>query len=79
LTIPTTETGSGVLTWTVGTHPYAFSTIVTLTAAPSPTSRFMGRSGDVITASNPLVLTVDADQLAKVLIDTEDDESRLGR
>jgi hypothetical protein len=73
-----TRTGSGVLTPTVGTNPYAFSTIVTLTAAPNPTSRCMGWSGDVITASNLLMLTMDADQLAKVLIDTEDYANRMG-
>jgi hypothetical protein len=39
----------------------------------------MGWNGEVITTSNPLALTIDADRLAKVLIDTEDYESRLGR
>jgi lysyl endopeptidase len=47
LTITTAGTGSGVVTPTVGTHPYSSGTIVPLTATANTGSAFTGWSGDV--------------------------------
>ncbi len=41
---------------------YTAGALVTLTAVPSPTSRFTGWSGDVITTTTPLVVTMDSDK-----------------
>ncbi len=46
LTVATTGTGSGVVSPTVGAHPYDYGTIVTLTATANTGSTFAGWSGN---------------------------------
>ncbi|MHB1356870.1 MAG: beta strand repeat-containing protein [Anaerolineae bacterium] len=54
-------TGNG----TIETNPpggvYAYGTVITLTATPRFSSYFAGWSGDVVTTTNPLTMTVNAD------------------
>ena len=63
-TLTLNEAGNGI--GSVISEPpgpsYTAGTVVTLTAIMSPTSRFMGWSGDVISTTNPLVMTMDSDK-----------------
>jgi hypothetical protein len=63
-TLTLNEAGNGI--GSVISEPpgpsYTAGTVVTLTAIMSPTSRFMGWSGDVISTTNPLVVTMDSDK-----------------
>ncbi|CAG0932122.1 Protease 1 [Thermoflexales bacterium] len=63
LTVATTGNGSGVVTPTVGTHPYSYGTVVPLTATANTGSAFTGWSGDAdcvdgsVTMNNNLACT----------------------
>ncbi len=54
--------GSGVITPTAGAHSYLAGTVVDLSASPAAGWRFAGWSGAVVTTTNPLTLTMDADK-----------------
>ena len=70
LTINQTGTGQGAVIATYGTGTMSQfpaqitnllpGTVITLTAVPTSTSAFAGWSGDVVTTTNPLVLTMTA-------------------
>ena len=61
LTIATDGTATGTVDPSVGAHSYLSGTVVPITATPSPTSTFEGWSGDVISTSNPISVTMTGD------------------
>ncbi len=62
LTVGYAGNGSGQVILNPPSPSYAAGTVVTLTAVPSVTSQFSGWSGDVITTTNPLRVTMDNDK-----------------
>jgi subtilisin family serine protease len=60
LTVATDGTGSGTVDPAVGQHTYGMDDIVMLTATADPDSQFTGWSGDLISVTNPIMLTMDA-------------------
>ena len=62
LTLSLAGNGLGSVISTPSGPSYAAGTVVTLTAVSSSTSRFTGWSGDVISMTNPLIVTIDSDK-----------------
>jgi hypothetical protein len=63
LTLEAAGDGSGVVTPTLGVHPYVSGTVVSLAAVPYPGSTFAGWQGDLAGATTPLSLTMDSDKV----------------
>ena len=62
LTVATTGNGSGVVTPTIGTHSYISGVTAWLTATANTGSTFVGWSGAVSGATNPISVTMDANK-----------------
>ena len=62
LTTPTAGNGSGIVTRDPNRPTYFAGTIVTLTATPNVGSKFSGWGGAISGMTNPVTLTMDADQ-----------------
>lgn len=58
LTIAVDGSGSGTVEPDVGQHVYELNTVVTLTATPDADSEFAGWSGDLISTTNPITITM---------------------
>ncbi|GEM_PF-4678861 len=56
---PSAGTGSGTVTPTVGTHPYAYNSVVSLEATADASSTFDGWSGDADCADGAVTMDVD--------------------
>jgi predicted outer membrane repeat protein len=54
--------GDGIITSTPSGPTFVYGTVVTLSATPGTGSAFTGWSGDLIGATNPITLTMDADK-----------------
>ena len=70
LSVDKAGTGSGTVSLNPNQANYPFGTVVTLTAVHSATSVFAGWIGTVVTTTNPLVLTMEADQAVTALFQT---------
>jgi hypothetical protein len=63
LTVNTAGTGAGSVTSKPDANTFRPGTVVTLTATASSTSTFAGWSGDVVSMTNPLVITMDSTKI----------------
>jgi hypothetical protein len=70
LTVSYAGSGRGSVALKPPGPSYAAGTFVTLTAVPITASYFAGWSGAVVTTTNPLVLTKDADKVVTATFNT---------
>jgi hypothetical protein len=62
LTVATAGNGSGTVMPGVGTHPYLYGDVVTLTAGAATGSTFTGWSGDASGTTSPFMLTMNGNR-----------------
>ncbi len=63
LTINIVRDGDGIVIKTPDQMTYTSGTVVTLTALPAESSAFFGWSGDLLTTTNPVTITMDSDKV----------------